>query len=362
MPPSTVNCPNQDCHAALKLDTPPPAGKKVRCPRCGTAFTPPVEAPAEVAPLEVQFEAEKVCPSCHAAMAPEAILCVQCGFNLRTGAKLEGPKKSSRKKGRTDEKGPLTQENLPQWLEEAEALIELARKELSRLPHVLGLGDDRNLAALRQVANRPNRCDNPNCQTGLTNLGGPSWYTRVMFSARGQKMVVNLCQTCSELLHADLASRDDTALAYLQEARADLERIGRRFPKHPDVESALRTIRKVELLAGQQKPRKRACFIATAAYGSSLAVEVDTLRRYRDEVLERSPAGRCLTRAYYFLSPPLAALVAARPWLRALARGLLGPVVAWCRFKTARPRCNRACERTAFRVRCTPRRPPRTDR
>jgi predicted Zn finger-like uncharacterized protein len=343
MPPVKITCANPNCRAALELDALPAAGKKVRCPRCSTAFAP-AEAAAAPGPIALLPEEGKVCPSCRAAMAPEAVLCIECGFNLKTGQKLEAAKKSPKRRKKPDRQGPLTEGDLPDLLKEADILIDLASKELRRLPHVLGLGDDPGLAGLRSVASRPNRCDNPNCQTSLTNLDESNWYVRVSFRAGGHMMVVNLCQTCAEVLHADLASRSATAQAYLDEARGDLERAARRFPKDPDVKAALQEVHKVELLAAAedriQQGRRRRCFIATAAYGSPLADEVGTLRRYRDEVLERSPAGRCLTRAYYLLSPPLAALVAAHPAARALVRRLLAPLVGWCGARLAGPRTN----------------------
>src|SRR5437879_5178502 len=101
MPSLTVTCPNAQCRASLKLAEAPPAGKKLRCPRCGTTFAPQAEAapppPAEAGVLALAPEAEKHCPSCQARMAPEAVLCLECGFNLKTGEKLEAPKKSPKK-------------------------------------------------------------------------------------------------------------------------------------------------------------------------------------------------------------------------------------------------------------------------
>lgn len=70
------------------------------------------------------------------------------------------------------------------------------------------------------------------------------------------------------------------------------------------------------------------CFIATAAYGTGSAVEIDELRRFRDEVLLLSEAGRDYVDFYYAASPPVAAYIAEREWLRTLVRELLvDPIV-----------------------------------
>jgi hypothetical protein len=48
------------------------------------------------------------------------------------------------------------------------------------------------------------------------------------------------------------------------------------------------------------------CFIATAAYGTSTAEELDVLRSFRDEVLLESALGSHLVEWYYQTSPPVA--------------------------------------------------------
>ncbi len=70
------------------------------------------------------------------------------------------------------------------------------------------------------------------------------------------------------------------------------------------------------------------CFIATAAYGSSLAPQVILLKEFRDRHLMASPAGHAFVRWYYRTSPPVAEWVRQSPTLRALIRWSLWPVVA----------------------------------
>jgi hypothetical protein len=70
------------------------------------------------------------------------------------------------------------------------------------------------------------------------------------------------------------------------------------------------------------------CFIATAAYGTSTAKELDVLRSFRDEVLLESSLGSQFVNFYYDVSPPLADFISENSLLRTLVRELLVDPVA----------------------------------
>ena len=69
------------------------------------------------------------------------------------------------------------------------------------------------------------------------------------------------------------------------------------------------------------------CFIATAAYGTPFAEEIDVLRNWRDNFLEASYPGRLFIRTYYTLSPPVADNISESDGKRKIVRTALGPIV-----------------------------------
>lgn len=70
------------------------------------------------------------------------------------------------------------------------------------------------------------------------------------------------------------------------------------------------------------------CFIATAAYGTETASQLDVLRDFRDQVLLKNALGSRFVEAYYKLSPPVADFIAKNDFLRAIVRVvLIDPVV-----------------------------------
>ncbi len=83
------------------------------------------------------------------------------------------------------------------------------------------------------------------------------------------------------------------------------------------------TFRTAARLAGEVD----ACFIATAAYGSALANDVELLRHYRDALLRSTVLGELAIEAYYTFSPPVAGIVGESELLRNAVRSVLSPVV-----------------------------------
>ncbi|HEX3476819.1 MAG TPA: fibronectin type III domain-containing protein [Kofleriaceae bacterium] len=74
-----------------------------------------------------------------------------------------------------------------------------------------------------------------------------------------------------------------------------------------------------------------ACFIATAAYGSVMANDVEMLRRFRDRMLRHTALGELAVETYYTFGPTVAGLIGESDLLRSTARDALAPLVRWVR-------------------------------
>jgi polyhydroxybutyrate depolymerase len=71
------------------------------------------------------------------------------------------------------------------------------------------------------------------------------------------------------------------------------------------------------------------CFIATAAYGTPTAKQLDVLRAFRDEVLLKSTVGSRLVDFYYKVSPPIANFISQHNVVRTLVRELMVDPIVW---------------------------------
>lgn len=78
----------------------------------------------------------------------------------------------------------------------------------------------------------------------------------------------------------------------------------------------------------EYQPDKGGCYVATAVYGSYDCPEVWTLRRFRDDTLDRTWYGRAFIRTYYAISPTLVRWFGACGWFQRLFRAPLDRLVA----------------------------------
>jgi uncharacterized repeat protein (TIGR02543 family) len=78
----------------------------------------------------------------------------------------------------------------------------------------------------------------------------------------------------------------------------------------------------------EEEPSDGGCFIATAAYGTPMAGEIQILRELRDEYLLTNPVGQALVDIYYRVSPPIAEFITEHAGLKPIVRVGLVPAVA----------------------------------
>jgi uncharacterized repeat protein (TIGR02543 family) len=100
-----------------------------------------------------------------------------------------------------------------------------------------------------------------------------------------------------------------------------------------DVNSTATTITmcgNYSIMANFEKSVGGSCFIATAAYGTPMAEEIQILREFRDRYLLTNALGQGLIDIYYRISPPIADFITEHPGLKPIVRAGLVPVVAMC--------------------------------
>jgi hypothetical protein len=78
----------------------------------------------------------------------------------------------------------------------------------------------------------------------------------------------------------------------------------------------------------EEKASGGMCFIATAAYGTPMAEEIEILREFRDGYLLTNRPGTAFVDLYYRVSPPIAELITEHPSLKPIVRAGLLPAVA----------------------------------
>jgi hypothetical protein len=74
------------------------------------------------------------------------------------------------------------------------------------------------------------------------------------------------------------------------------------------------------------KANTKRCFVATAAFESEDHPEVEILRQWRDQSLEKSSLGRQMVQFYYQVSPPVARYLDQSPRARSLTRKILSHI------------------------------------
>lgn len=77
--------------------------------------------------------------------------------------------------------------------------------------------------------------------------------------------------------------------------------------------------------SGSYEPSSKSggCFIATAAYSTSIHPDLDTFRQFRDRKLLTNPMGKIAVSLYYKISPTLANFIAQQPTLQKFVKARL---------------------------------------
>lgn len=79
--------------------------------------------------------------------------------------------------------------------------------------------------------------------------------------------------------------------------------------------------------------KKQGCYIATCVYGSYDCPEVWTLRRFRDNNLDKTWFGRLFIKSYYAVSPSLVKIFGKQKWFIKIVKYNLDKMVKYCREK-----------------------------
>ncbi|ODS35195.1 hypothetical protein BEH94_01935 [Candidatus Altiarchaeales archaeon WOR_SM1_SCG] len=86
------------------------------------------------------------------------------------------------------------------------------------------------------------------------------------------------------------------------------------------------------ILCEKEGEESRYCFIATAAYGTPFAEEINILRHWRDSFLLKHSIGRLFIRTYYKISPPIADFISKKDRIKGIVRTILNPYVKFLKY------------------------------
>ena len=78
----------------------------------------------------------------------------------------------------------------------------------------------------------------------------------------------------------------------------------------------------------ETRKKKQGCYVATCVYGSYECPQVWTLRRYRDDVLKNTTAGRCFISLYYAVSPTMVRIFGRNQAVRRMWRTALDRIIS----------------------------------
>lgn len=117
-------------------------------------------------------------------------------------------------------------------------------------------------------------------------------------------------------------------------SRQELDDLADRYEemnKNTKLGSGYKIEQEFKTASGKAKVTARSgssCFVATAVYGSSQADQVLYLRHYRDNVLQKTPAGIKFVEWYYDHGPSLASFVEHHSWLRQPCKVALNSLIS----------------------------------
>jgi hypothetical protein len=152
-------------------------------------------------------------------------------------------------------------------------------------------------------------------QPGMS-AGRVSWMPNAETDVAGYKLFKN----GAYLMQTAMTSFNDTAAQ-----DGDAYRVAAVNTENYESELSGQVI--ANMRVGEEVGGGQGCFIATAAFGSSLDPNVQALRDFRDRSLLTNTPGRALVSLYYRYSPPMAGFIGRHESLRTMTRWTLTPIV-----------------------------------